>query len=211
MREAAYQHAMHLPSFTTGFCASAVLIIAIGAQNAFIIRHALRGGAVLPVVLLCAGADIALILLGVAGFGTILAANPAWMVAARWAGAIFLLGYGLLALRRAWHGAGALALAAGEADDTPRALAKAAGFTFLNPHAYLDTVVLLGTLGAAQPAGGQGLFVLGAALASFGWFLALGFGSRQLAPLFDRPAAWRMLDGGVGTMMLLLSAGLVLR
>lgn len=200
---------MHIPSLSTGFCASAVLIVAIGAQNAFIIRHALRGGAILPVVLLCAGADIALILLGVTGFGALLAANPAWMVLARWAGAAFLLGYGALALRRAWRGSDALALATGRADDTPRALAKAAGFTFLNPHAYLDTVVLLGTLGAAQPAGGQGLFVLGAALASFTWFLALGFGARQLAPLFEQATAWRVLDAAVGAMMLALAIGLL--
>ncbi|MBS0658821.1 MAG: LysE family transporter [Verrucomicrobia bacterium] len=199
---------MHLPSLSTGFCASAVLIIAIGAQNAFIIRHALRGGAVLPVVLLCAAADLALIVLGVTGFGAVLAAHPAWLQLARWAGALFLLGYGALALRRAWQGGDALALAEGRADATPQALAKAAGFTFLNPHAYLDTVVLLGTLGAAQPADGQGLFILGAALASCSWFLTLGFGARQLAPLFERPAAWRLLDAGVGAMMLVLAAGL---
>lgn len=200
---------MHIPSLSTGFCASAVLIIAIGAQNAFIIRHALRGGAVLPVILLCAAADVALILAGVTGFGALLQAHPAWLTAARWGGALFLLGYGLLALRRAWSSAHALSLAEGRADATPRALAKAAGFTFLNPHAYLDTLVLLGTLGAAQPAGGQGPFVVGAALASFSWFLVLGFGARQLAPLFARPAAWRLLDAAVGAMMLVLAAGLV--
>ena len=203
---------MHWPSFSHGFLASAALILAIGAQNMFVLRLGLERRHVLPVVLLCMLSDAALIAAGVLGLGALLGTVPWLLAAARWGGVAFLTGYALLALRRAWradNGGGNDAVRAPRTLGT--ALGMAAAFTFLNPHCYLDTVVLLGTIGGSEPAGGQIPFILGASVASAVWFFALGFGARGLSPLFARPGAWRALDGAVGTLMLVLAVSLALR
>lgn len=199
----------NLSSFLTGFAVSAGLIIAIGSQNAFVLRQGLRREHVGPVVLFCALADLALMASGVAGLGAMLERLPALVTLLALGGAVFLSWYGVTALRRAARPERLVADEAGAASSLSGALARVAGFTLLNPHVYLDTVLLVGSVGAAQPAGTQAPFVAGAGLASALWFAALGFGARLLAPLFARPMAWRVLDLVVGATMIGLAVGLV--
>ncbi|MDR6855524.1 LysE family transporter [Variovorax guangxiensis] len=193
------------PSFTTGFALSLGLIVAIGAQNAFVLRQGLRREHVLPVVLFCAAADALLVAVGVLGMGRVLDSLPALAPLLTLGGALFLLAYAALAWRRALNpGALHAARAGGSASPLPRVLAQTAAFTLLNPHVYVDTVLLVGAVGAQQPGAGKAAFIAGSALASAGWFVTLGIGARLLAPLFAQPAAWRWLDAFVGSVMLLL-------
>ncbi|SOC09311.1 LysE/ArgO family amino acid transporter [Rhodobacter maris] len=198
-----------LSPFFTGFALSLGLIVAIGAQNAFVLRQGLRREHVGPVVAFCALTDLVLIGAGVAGLGGLLGAAPRLLFWLSLGGAAFLGWYGLSALRRALGAERLVAQAGGAGLTRSGALARVAGFTLLNPHVYLDTVLLVGSVGAAQPAGAQPAFVLGAGAASLIWFAALGYGARFLAPLFAKPRAWRLLDLVVGGMMLVLAAGLV--
>lgn len=197
------------PVFVQGLLLSFGLIVAIGAQNAFVLRQGLRREHVGSVVLFCAAADALLITAGVFGMAQALADRPQLAQALALAGAVFLAWYGWkawLRLRQAGH------LHAGHASDgLPRgaAIAQAAAFTLLNPHVYLDTVLLMGSIGAQQPGALQGWFVTGASAASMVWFILLGFGARWLAPWFSRPRAWQVLDGLIGMTMWLLSALLV--
>lgn len=197
-------------AFFNGFALSAALIVAIGAQNAFVLRQGLRREHVGPIVAFCALADVTLMAAGVAGLGAALDRLPGLSAALTLGGALFLGWYGISALRRAARSAEGLDTEGrGEALSLGAALARTAGFTLLNPHVYLDTVLLVGVVGAAQPSGGQPAFVAGAGLASLLWFSLLGYGARLLVPIFRRPAAWRVLDGLVGATMLALAAGLV--
>ena len=198
---------MPTAAFTTGFALSATLIIAIGAQNSFVLRQGLRREHVVAIVAFCALADLALISAGVAGLAKVLGKAPSLTMALTIAGTAFLLWYGLRAARRAFQPQ-ALRAAGGTRVSLRGAVAQAAAFTFLNPHVYLDTVLLMGSIGARQPADARLWFVGGAALASGAWFAALGFGARLLAPLFSRPRAWQILDILVGATMLALAAGL---
>ncbi|MEV6298272.1 LysE/ArgO family amino acid transporter [Actinoplanes sp. NPDC051861] len=197
-----------LASALAGFAASAVLIIAIGAQNAFVLRQGLRREHVLPVVLTCALSDLALISAGIAGLGAVLNAQPALVTGIRWVGAAFLLGYAVLAARRALR---PQALdPAGKAPATLRAtLLTCLALTYLNPHVYLDTVLLLGSV--AQQHANRWAFGLGAAAASLVWFTALGAGAHRLAPLLARPAAWRVLDGLIAVVMAAIGVTLVVQ
>lgn len=197
-----------LPAFAKGFALSAGLIIAIGAQNMFVLRQGLKREHVLPIVLFCAAADAALIGAGVSGLGGVLALIPGLSLALSLGGAAFLAWYGVSALRRAAQPSG-LVVGHEVGLTLGAALAGSAAFTFLNPHVYIDTVMLMGAVGASLPASERPLFVAGAILASITWFSSLGFGARFLAPLFARPAAWRVLDLGIGVMMLALAASLV--
>jgi len=199
-----------LMSFAKGFATSAALIMAIGAQNMFVLRQGLRREHVGPIVLMCAIADAVLIAAGVAGLGAILRLVPNLAIVLTLGGAGFLAWYGVSALGRGLKPTSMTVV------EQPRlslraALAAAAGFTFLNPHVYLDTVLLMGTIGSAQPDFARPAFVLAAALASLIWFALLGYGARLLTPLFARPLAWRILDGFVGVAMLALAAGLLSR
>lgn len=196
-------------SFLSGFVLSLGLIVAIGAQNAFVLRQGLRREHVGVLVLFCALTDLTLMAVGVAGLGAVLARLPGLVTVLSLGGALFLTLYGLAALRRALHSEQLLTDGAGAGLSLAGALARVAGFTFLNPHVYLDTVLLVGSVGAAQPPGAQAPFVAGAGLASAVWFAALGYGARLLVPLFARPIAWRVLDLAVGAIMLVLAAGLV--
>jgi L-lysine exporter family protein LysE/ArgO len=199
---------MTTSAFVTGFALSATLIIAIGAQNAFVLRQGLRREHVAAIVAFCALADLALISAGVAGLAKILGDVPTLTLGLTIAGALFLSGYGVLALRRAFQPRSMQAADSGGVS-LRAAVAQAAAFTFFNPHVYLDTVLLMGSMGARQPPDSRLWFVGGAALASGGWFAALGFGARLLVPLFARPRAWQVLDVGVGATMLALAAALV--
>ena len=183
------------------------LIVAIGAQNAFVLRQGLRGEHVALVVAVCAVSDAVLIALGVAGAGALLRGAPAVVDAVRIGGAAFLLGYAALAARRAWR-PGALHATGGDAATLRATLAATLALTWLNPHVYLDTVVLLGSVAAAH-GDGRWWFGLGAACGSVLWFTGLGFGARLLRRPFAKPAAWRALDGGVALVMGAIGISLV--
>lgn len=198
---------------TTGFIAGLLLgfslIVAIGSQNAFVLRQGLRGEHVLPVCLTCALSDSILITVGVAGLGTVVALVPWLEPALRYGGAAFLIAYGLLSFRRATRNDGTLVPADGMGEGLVKTVAVCLALTWLNPHVYLDTVVLLGSISTQYP-GRQAAFGLGAVTASFVFFFTLGFGARHLRPLFARPAAWRLLDVGIGVIMWSIAAGLLL-
>ncbi|MEU8236887.1 LysE/ArgO family amino acid transporter [Actinoplanes missouriensis] len=197
-----------LTSALAGFAASAVLIIAIGAQNAFVLRQGLRREHVLPVVLTCAFSDLALICAGIAGLGAVINAQPGLVTAIRWVGAAFLLGYAALAARRALRPQ--RLETTGQAPATLRAtLLTCLALTYLNPHVYLDTVLLLGSVAQQHPH--RWLFGIGAATASLLWFVALGAGAHRLAPLLARPSAWRVLDGLIATVMTALGITLIVQ
>jgi len=183
------------------------LIVAIGAQNAFVLRQGLRGEDVALVVAVCAVSDAVLIALGVAGAGALLRGAPAVVDAVRIGGAAFLLGYAALAARRAWR-PGALHATGGGAGSLRATLAATLALTWLNPHVYLDTVVLLGSV-AATHGDARWWFGLGAACGSVLWFVGLGFGARLLRRPFARPSAWRALDGGVALVMAAIGVSLV--
>jgi L-lysine exporter family protein LysE/ArgO len=187
-------------AFAQGLVTSAALIVAIGAQNAFVLRQGLRREHVGAVVAVCALSDLLLIALGVAGLGALVQGHAALLLVARWGGALFLAIYGALAARRALS-PHALAAGHGAALSRRQAIVACLGFTYLNPHCWLDTVVLIGSLSAQQPDGARAAFGAGAGAASLVWFAALGYGARLLAPLFARPAAWRVLDGGIAAVM----------
>ena len=191
-----------------GFIASFTLIAAIGAQNAFVLRQGIRREHVLPVVALCTVSDVVLISAGIAGVGALINAHPSALNIAKFGGALFLVGYGLLAARRAWRPS---SLTPSEAAPTRliEALLTCAALTFLNPHVYLDTVVLLGAL-ANEHRDERWLFGVGAVAASAVWFVGLGLGARQLAGLFARPLTWRILDGLIAVMMIGLGMSLAL-
>lgn len=195
-------------AFAHGFAASAALIVAIGAQNAFVLRQGLRREHVGAVVAVCALSDLLLITFGVAGLGALVQRHAGLLLAARWGGAAFLALYGLFAARRALS-PHVLAAAGGAALSRRQAVLACLGFTYLNPHCWLDTVVLIGSLSAQQPDGARDAFGAGAAAASVVWFTALGYGARLLAPVFARPAAWRVLDGGIAAVMWSLAAALL--
>jgi L-lysine exporter family protein LysE/ArgO len=200
---------MPISAFTTGFALSATLIIAIGAQNAFVLRQGLRREHVLIIVAFCALADLLLIGAGVAGVARVLGEAPRLTLALTAAGTLFLVWYGVRALARARSGS-SMSVEEGTSRVSVRnAVAQAAGFTFLNPHVYLDTVLLMGSIGARQPADLRLWFVGGAAAASGAWFTTLGFGARLLRPVFRTPRAWQFLDTLVGLTMLVLAANLL--
>jgi L-lysine exporter family protein LysE/ArgO len=192
-----------------GVLLSISLICAIGPQNAFVLRQGLQKRHVFAVATVCALSDVVLIAAGVAGLGAIVQARPALLTGIAIVGALFLFGYGALALRRAFL-TESLRPAIDEAEGLGAALATCLALTFLNPHVYLDTVVLIGGLSARHPGAGAVAFGAGAAFSSVAWFFALAYGARLLAPLFARPIAWRVLDLIVVALMWGIAASLVL-
>ncbi|MET8893342.1 LysE/ArgO family amino acid transporter [Streptomyces albogriseolus] len=196
------------PAFA-GFGTGLSLIVAIGAQNAFVLRQGIRRDAVLAVVGICALSDAVLIALGVGGVGAVVVAWPAALTVVGWIGGVFLLGYGALAARRVVRPAGtALEVEGGAAGSRRRAVLTCLALTWLNPHVYLDTVFLVGSV-AADHGPSRWTFGVGAALASLCWFAALGFGARLLGRFLARPAAWRVLDALVATTMIVLGVTLI--
>lgn len=212
-------------AFITGYALTATLIVAIGAQNLHVLRHGLARLHVGLVVGLCIAADAILVGLGTAGVARAAGAHPELLKAAAWAGAAFLLAYAAASLRRALKPAnggaeggamldasaaqaGTPAATPGAASGARRTAAATLAVTLLNPHVYLDTVLLAGTVGAQQPS--PAAFVGGAALASATWFVGLGYGARLLQPLFRQPAAWRVLDGLIAVTMAAIAASLVI-
>ena len=184
------------------------LIVAIGAQNAFVLRQGLRREHVLAVVLVCALSDAVLILLGIAGAGAVIEAVPVVLTVVRYAGAAFLLVYGLLAARRALRPAALTADGPAVRASLAATVGTTLALTWLNPHVYLDTVVLLGSI-ANTRGDGRWWFGVGAVLGSIIWFTALGYGARLLQPVFAKPAAWRVLDAVIAVVMVALAVSLV--
>jgi L-lysine exporter family protein LysE/ArgO len=197
------------PVFVQGMLLSLGLIVAIGAQNAFVLRQGLGREHVGSVVAFCAVADALLITAGVFGMAQALGDRPMLARGLALGGAAFLAVYGWRALQRARQISALDVTASGQTLSRGAALAQAAAFTLLNPHVYLDTVLLVGSIGAQQPAPFQAWFAAGASTASLLWFSALGFGARWLAPWFARPRAWQVLDALIGLTMWVLSALLV--
>jgi L-lysine exporter family protein LysE/ArgO len=177
------------------------LIVAIGAQNAYVLRQGIRREHIGVVVAVCAVSDVLLITVGAAGVGAVIARHTTALTVVTVLGAGVLLTYAVQAVRRAIRPA-ALAVARPDGDERTRlgsVVVAALALTWLNPHVYLDTVVLLGSVSATYAT--PWLFALGAATASIGWFAALGFGARLLAPVFARPGAWLVFDVGVALVM----------
>ncbi|GAA2506449.1 LysE/ArgO family amino acid transporter [Winogradskya humida] len=196
-----------LASTLAGFAAALVLIVAIGAQNAFVLRQGLRREHVLPVVAICALSDLLLIMAGIAGLGALVAAHPVTVTVIRWAGAVFLISYAVLAAKRALTSSSLVVT--GRPPATLRTtMLTCLALTYLNPHVYLDTVLLLGSVAQQHPH--RWLFGAGASTASLLWFGTLGIGARRLAPVLEKPSAWRVLDGVIAIVMAALGIGLVL-
>jgi L-lysine exporter family protein LysE/ArgO len=187
-----------------GFGLGLSLIVAIGAQNAFVLRQGIRREHVLPVVLVCALSDAVLIVAGVSGIGFVLDIL-------RWAGAAFLVAYGLLAARRAISPSGLTAEGPGTKTSLRAAVLTVIALTWLNPHVYLDTVLLLGSIANTHGEQGRWWFAAGAVLGSVVWFTALGFGARLLKGLFAKPIAWRVLDSAIAVVMVTLAVLLIVR
>lgn len=196
-------------ALAAGYLLSISLIAAIGAQNAFVLRQGLRREHVFAVILTCALSDALLMAAGVAGFGVVQAQVPWIGDAMRYGGAAFLLVYGALRFRAARQGGEALRPAVGVTVPLAQVLATCLVLTWANPHVYLDTVVLIGSI-SAQYAPYQMVFGMGAALGSFSFFMALGYGARVLAPMFAKPQAWVVLEVIVGCTMWAIAAGLLL-
>lgn len=199
------------PSITpllVGFGTGISLIAAIGAQNAFVLRQGLRGEHVLAVASFCSVADLLLVTAAIGGVGAVVSRAPGLLTAARVLGVVYLLGYGALALRRACRPD---ALVAGPDRATPAplpvVLGTAAAMTLLNPHLYLD-VLMLGSIANAHPGQGRWLFGAGVVVASMTWFFSLACGATRLAGVFARPAAWRVLDLGVAAVMAVIATTL---
>ncbi|MEP3347889.1 MAG: LysE/ArgO family amino acid transporter [Litoreibacter sp.] len=197
-----------MPIFFSGFALSFTLILAIGAQNAFVLRQGIRREHVLLCVVICGVSDALLIALGVTSFGVLSEQMPWLGPIMRYGGAVFLLAYGAMSFKSALTSTEALDVEGRARSDWRKVAATLLALTWLNPHVYLDTVILLGSI-ASQFGEDRVIFGAGAATASLVFFILLGFGAHLLAPFFVRPKAWRILDALVGATMWLIAFGLI--
>ncbi|MCW2747199.1 MAG: amino acid transporter, partial [Nocardioidaceae bacterium] len=195
--------------FLTGVGSGLALIVALGAQNVFVLRQGIRRAHVGAVVAVCALSDAVLIMLGTLGVGAVVEDHPDALQIARIGGACFLLAYGLMAARRVWRPSGPEPGAKIPTSSWRVAVLTCVAFTWLNPHVYLDTVVLLGSIANTHGPSGRWIFAVGAVCASVAWFSALGYGARFMSRVFERPQAWRVLDGLVAVVMVTLALSLV--
>ncbi len=194
----------------TGFLTAFALILAIGAQNAFVLRQGLLGHHVFAVALTCALSDAILIALGVAGFGILVEQFPSLPLIMRYAGAVFLLGYGALRLYAAWRGGGHLK-AAKPAASLRATIITCLMLTWLNPHVYLDTLGLLGAVSTQfETPSSKVVFGISAVTASFTFFFSLAYGAKLMSPITQSNRAWQLMDAGIGALMWLLALGLIL-
>ncbi|MEM7470746.1 MAG: LysE/ArgO family amino acid transporter [Pseudomonadota bacterium] len=199
-----------MTTFLAGYALGFSLILAIGAQNAFVLRQGLRQSHVFAVCLTCSLSEVVLVSIGVFGFGRI-AELATWITTAMlWGGALFLFVYGGFCFRSAWRGSEGLQASEGAEMSLKAAILACLAFTWLNPHAILDTVILLGAL-AAQYGEDRGFFGAGAIAAAASFFFMLGYGARLLAPVFAKPTAWRVLDTLIGITMWAIALALILR
>ncbi|BCL79479.1 amino acid transporter [Ktedonobacteria bacterium brp13] len=197
-------------SLVQGFALGASLIIAIGAQNAFVLRQGLKKQHLFLVASLCTLCDIILIILGIAGLGTLITAIPALTLIATWGGALFLIVYGLRSFRSAFKHETLTTQETEQKNVRKRDTVLAIlGFSLLNPHVYLDTVVLIGSIGAHYHAQARIFFALGTMLASLLWFFSLAYGAGKLAPLFRHSRAWQVLDILIGCVMWIIAGTLI--
>ncbi len=201
---------METTAFLKGIGMGGGLIIAIGSQNAYLLRQGLKREWVLPCVLICIVCDVMLIGAGVAGMGQLIASAPTLLLWIKIAGFVFLVWYGVRAARSAWRPAALETSVGGAVTERRVVLGTMLALSLLNPHVYLDTVLLLGSIGGQQPGSGRLYFAIGAMLASIIWFSSLGLGARYLTPLFQRPAAWRVLDAIIAVVMWTLAATLLM-
>ena len=197
-------------AFFKGMGLGGSLIVAIGSQNAYLLRQALKREFVLVCVAICVLCDVVLIGAGVAGMGELITQAPSLLLLIKLAGAAFLGWYGLRAARSALQPGSMQAQADSGASERRTVVAAMLAFSLLNPHVYLDTVVLLGSIGGQQAGWGRWYFAAGAMLASLLWFTSLGFGARYLTPVFARPRAWQILDGVIALVMWSLAISLFL-
>jgi len=196
-----------LVSTASGLLTGLSLIVAIGAQNAFVLRQGLARRHVAPVVAVCALSDLVLIVAGVSGIGAVVE-HAGWVIdVVRWAGVVFLTWYGVTSLLRARRPQ-ALEVARGDAASRRTTVAKAVALTWLNPHVYLDTVLLLGSIANSQADGGRWWFAAGAGVASILWFTGLGIGARLAHGVLSTPRAWQVLDVLIGLTMLAIAVSL---
>lgn len=193
--------------FFSGFLIGGGLIVAIGAQNAFLLRQGIRREHVFVLALICAASDALLIVLGIVGLGALIERFPALIAGVTLFGIVFLLWYGWLAARRAMNPAG-MAVDQGGAVPLGAAIRTCLALTFLNPHVWLDTVILVGSLAAPYSGPARIAYGAGAIVASFSWFFALGYGARLLTPLFAKPSAWRILDAIIACVMVSIAVRL---
>lgn len=198
---------MILP-FLVGIGSGLSLIVAIGAQNAFVLRQGIRREHVFWVALICGLTDAVLELLGVAGIGFVVQRAPVVLEIVRWGGVAFLLWYAWSAARRALKPE-VLVAGEGSGGSLKRTILACLAITYLNPHVYLDTMVLMGSIGNAQGDPARWWFVAGGALASIAWFFLLGYGARMLTRFFATPRSWQILDGVVAAVMVVIAARLV--
>lgn len=201
---------MELSAFFKGIGLGGGLIVAIGSQNAYLLRQALKREFVLTCIAICIICDVVLIGAGVAGMGKLITEAPILLSWIKIAGAAFLFWYGLRAARSAWNPSAMMMDQNTAAPDRGAVVSTMLAFSLLNPHVYLDTVVLLGSIGGQQEGNGKVYFSAGAMLASAIWFCSLGLGARYLTPVFSRPGAWRILDGIIAVVMWLLAISLFL-
>jgi L-lysine exporter family protein LysE/ArgO len=199
---------MEVTAFLKGMGLGGGLIVAIGSQNAYLLRQALKREFVLTCIAICVICDVVLIGAGVAGMGQLIVEAPALLFWIKIAGAGFLFWYGLRAARSALNPGAMTAGEGATAGDRRTVIAAMLAFSLLNPHVYLDTVVLLGSIGGQQPGNGRVYFALGAMLASMLWFSGLGLGARYLTPVFAKPRAWQILDGIIAVVMWTLAVSL---
>ncbi|MEC7985740.1 MAG: LysE/ArgO family amino acid transporter [Myxococcota bacterium] len=197
-----------MQSYLSGFGLGFSLILAIGAQNAFVLKQGLKKQHVFLVCALCACSDAVLITLGVSGFGALVERYPSIEQIARYGGAAFLIAYGLMSLYSAYSKSHSLKPAADVSESAWKVTLICLGFTWLNPHVYLDTVVLLGSV-STQFTDEIGAFTLGAISASFVFFFGLGYGARILIPIFRKDASWKVLELGIGVLMFTLAVSLI--
>lgn len=199
-----------LTTLIQGFTLGASLIIAIGSQNAFVLRQGLKKEYVFTICTICFVCDALLILLGVGGFGKLVASSPNLMLIARWGGALFLCFYGIRSFRSAFkHEVLSVDDSKNLASGFTWVIATTLALTLLNPHVYLDTVILLGSIAGQYPEAERLAFAIGAVVASMVWFYGIGYGARILAPLFQRPVSWKILDVLIGVVMWAIAASLI--
>lgn len=196
--------------FAEGCGTSAGLIIAIGAQNAFVLKQGILKNYVFITVLICTLIDATLIGVGVGGFGVLVTSSPVLLTIARWGGAAFLGYYGFRSFRAVFKSEVFKLDTSSRRPTLKMSIATALALSLLNPHVYLDTVVLLGSIGAQFPTEGRLFFALGAMLASVTWFFCLGYGAAYLGPLFQKPIAWKILDFIIGCVMWTIALSLLL-
>ena len=194
--------------FVYGFSLGFSLILAIGAQNAFVLKQGLKGEFVFLACFICAVSDALLILIGVSGFHILVSQFPGVVTVARYGGAIFLFVYGLISFRTALSSGQKLVPSEKQTGDWYKAALTCLAFTWLNPHVYLDTVVLLGSI-SSQFAGQLVVFATGAMSASYVFFFSLGYGARLLRPIFEKPRSWQVLEFIIGFVMWAIAAKLV--